>query len=100
MSEQVYVEVIPSVAGRRGADPRERGWELLGDSRPIMEAAIGQGVDLALAASTREASRDGWEFSEIELSFGIKLSAEAGFIVSSVSGEASVEVRIRVSRRD
>jgi hypothetical protein len=98
VSEQVFIEVSHSNTNRRGSDLPERTWELLADSKPIVESAIGEGIDLALAATSSADSRDGWQFSEIELAFGIKLSAEAGFIVSSVGGEASIEVRIRVSR--
>lgn len=98
-SNGVYIEVTPLPTSRRQISPVDRSWERLTDSLPVVRAAIDQGVELALSAASAAEPDGAWRLSEIELSFGVKVTAEAGVIVSSVGGEASLEVTIRATRR-
>jgi hypothetical protein len=53
---------------------------------------------LALESLEGERESAGWGVSEVELTFGLKLGFDAGVIVSKMSSEASLEVKITASR--
>lgn len=65
----------------------------------MIEDAIAEGVTLALGAASESRDTETWQVSELEVRFGVKVTADAGVIVSSVGGEASLEVTVRASRR-
>jgi len=99
MSTEVLIEVVEkSTSNRQVRKLSEREFEALSQARPIVEAAVQQGVEIALSSAAKHENVGPWRLSEIELSFGVKVASEAGIIVSSVSGEASLEVTIRATR--
>lgn len=98
-SGSVFIEVTALPRSDRQISPVHRTWERLESSRRIVEEAIAEGVSLALGAAIGSNDTDNWRLSELEVCFGIKVTADAGVIVSSVGGEASLEVTVRASRK-
>jgi hypothetical protein len=83
--------------GNRQISERKRVTEELSKRRSDIEAAIKEASRMAtdsLNASTAE----GLQIASLEVTFGITLTTEAGVIVSRVSAEASLEVKITIDR--
>jgi hypothetical protein len=84
--------------GNRQIRSNRRTFELLSDRREDVEAAISETA--SLLANSFEAVPSGKNLSirSIEGVFGLSLSAEAGAIISKVSGSASIEIKIVMER--
>lgn len=98
--DRVYVEVEAHPANARQIGPRQKVAVLVQERKDDIEAAIVLVSEMATRklAAVPDAET-GWRVDNIELSFGLKLSADAGVIVSKVSSEASLEIKITASRR-
>lgn len=95
----VLIEVWESAPiGNRQIASRRAVAEQLAQRREDIEAALDQVVALANAAMEKPSPRS-LAVSGLEVKFGLKLSAEAGVIVSRASAEASLEITVKVERR-
>ncbi len=98
-SENVRVEVVElDNDGSRQIAPTERLTAQLSSRRDDIQAAVALAVDIVQNSASTAESKGGWRVSEVEASFGLTLTAEAGVIVSRASAEAAFEVTITVSR--
>lgn len=70
----------------------------LSERRGEIDAAISEVSSILHAAAASGA--DGFVISEIEATFGLTLGVEAGILVSKVSSQATLEVRLKVARTD
>jgi len=89
------VEVDSS--GSRQIRSKERSTALLRDRRDDIEAAVREASSI-LQSSANLADQDGWRVTNLEAKFALTLSAEAGVILSKVSAEACLEIRISIER--
>lgn len=84
---------------------REIAWggnatELLHERIDDVRRAVADGVK-AVADGLRDLAKvDGWSADEVQASFGIGLVAEAGAILTKVSGEATFEVTVIYRRTE
>ncbi|MFE5409596.1 CU044_2847 family protein [Microbacterium sp. NPDC056569] len=99
-ANDVLVEVVTLPVAGRPLSAVDRSWERLADARATIESAIEQGISLAVGAATTSSDSVDWQISEVSIGFGIKVTAEAGVLVSSVGGEASLEVTVRATRKN
>jgi hypothetical protein len=93
----VLVEVEPLDRGpvRRGARIEERVQEA-GDT---LEHVLGQVAPIATGLIARIRERDDWP-NEVEVEFGVKLTAEAGVIIARAAGEANFRLLMRWAKGD
>ncbi|WP_409240311.1 CU044_2847 family protein [Streptomyces sp. PA5.6] len=95
----VRVETVAlDASGTRQISPRTRTSSSLGDRAAELEEAIVQASAIAQQSLAQVPSRDGWQVSSMEVTFGLTLAAEAGVILSKASAEASFEVTLTVAR--
>lgn len=99
MESGVLVEVSALPASSRQIGPVDRAWESLDQAQGRIDSAISTGIAVALRGAESGPADGEWQISELEISFGVKVTAEAGVIVSSVGGEASIEVKVHIARR-
>jgi hypothetical protein len=86
----VYVEV--------GSETRTGGQTLAADTGPVSVATKSLQAALAPVTSTIKTVVDSIGKSELaphelEVEFGVKFSADAGVIISKISGEASISIK-------
>lgn len=84
--------------GNRQIARRLKTSELLSQRREDIEAAVAEAVEVMQASMKTSEARTGWKVSKLEASFGIKLKADAGVILTRVGGEASFDFKITVER--
>jgi hypothetical protein len=94
---KVYVQVVPVEAGR------EIGWgsnlvQQLEERREIIREAIVAGTSTIAGSLAQLSPPSSWEIKEVEASFGITLTAEAGVILTKASAEATFEVTVTFAR--
>lgn len=97
MGDPVYVEVLETADDRQIA-PKTKVTVLIDDRRADIEASIRKATEIAIVAAQSQSEDRGWGISELEFTFGVKLGADAGVIVSRLSAEASLEVTVRVAK--
>ena len=95
----ILVETVEAGAdANRQIAPRLKTSELLSDRREDIEAAVAEAADIVQKAMDDSTPRSGWKIAKVEASFGIKLKADAGAILTRVGGEASFDLKITVER--
>ncbi|WP_284749592.1 CU044_2847 family protein [Amycolatopsis sp. RTGN1] len=95
----ILVETVEVGAdGNRQISARPKTSELLSERREDIEAAVAEAVDVMQKSMDDTATRSGWKVAKLEASFGIKLKADAGVILTRVGGEASFDFKITVER--
>jgi hypothetical protein len=102
MSEQsvVQVETVSFVEGAgRQIAPKIKTSELLSDRKADIESAIAETVDTVNDAMLKAGEAGALRVSKVEASFGIKLKADAGVVLTRVGGECSLEVKITIERK-
>lgn len=85
--------------GNRQISRRLKTSELLSERREDIEAAIAEAVDVVQKSMDCAPDQPHWQVSKLEASFGIKLKADAGVILTRVSGEASFDLKITIERK-
>jgi hypothetical protein len=97
--EPVLVQVIDvEVAADREIAFGKSLAEGLSDRLDDIRAAIQAGSESVAESLSSLASPEGWRLREVEASFGITLTAEAGVIVSKASAGATLEVSVKFTR--
>jgi Trypsin-co-occurring domain 1 len=96
-SGKVLVQVVPVEEGR------EIGWgasvaEQLGDRLDDIRRAIAAGAKAVADSLPGLPGAEGWQLGEVEASFGVTLTAEAGVILSKASAGATFEVKVLYQR--
>jgi hypothetical protein len=96
-SGKVLVQVVPVEEGR------EIGWgasvaEQLGDRLEDIRRAITAGAKAVADSLAGLPGAQGWRLGEVEASFGVTLTAEAGVILSKASAAATFEVKVLYQR--
>lgn len=94
---KVYVQVVPVESGR------EIGWgsnlvQQLEERRESIREAIVAGSSTIAESLAQLNPPSNWEIKEVEASFGITLTAEAGVILTKASAEATFEVTVKFAR--
>jgi len=92
-SEKVLVQVVRLQRGR------EIGWgsnvaEQLENRLADIRHAIAVGAKAVADSLAGLPGAEGWKLGEVEASFGVTLTAEAGVILSKASAEATFEVTV------
>ena len=59
-----------------------------------VQQAVSEGVKAVSSSLHSLATVEGWQIDEVEASFGVSLVAEAGAVLTKVSGEATFEVNV------
>lgn len=97
--ERVWVQVIDvdAAAGREITFRRNLA-EGLGSRLDDIRDAIVAGSESVAESLKSLPSPEGWRLREVEASFGITLTAEAGAIVSKASAGATLEVSVKFTR--
>jgi DNA polymerase III sliding clamp (beta) subunit (PCNA family) len=72
----------------------DMGQEIV-EARQSFETALGQVMPVASAALKRIRTGLTTPADEVELKFGVKLTAEAGAIIASVGGEVNFEITLK-----
>lgn len=98
-SSNVRVEIAETDAGGRQISSRARVTEALRDRRGDIEDAVSEAIEILSASVESAPDKDGWGVSTVEGTFGIALTADASVIVSKVSAQASLQVKIVMERR-
>lgn len=70
----------------------------MADRRDDISAAVGQAAGLVCSSADEIEDREGWRLASLEATFGIKLTADAGVILTRVGAEASLEIKLTVER--
>jgi hypothetical protein len=101
MDESVAPDVLVRVVEVRGG--REISWgnnlaEQLGNRAAEIRAAIQAGAATVAAGLRELPDAKGWVLGEVEVSFGVTLTAEAGVLLSKASAEATFEVTVSYQR--
>ena len=96
-SGQVLVQVVDVEQGR------EIGWganlaERIGDRSEDIQHAITTGAKVVADSLGRLQDAQGWRLGQVEASFGVTLTAEAGVLLSKASAEATFEVTVSYQR--
>lgn len=91
--EMIRVEVETGGVSRRGTQA------VVESATMAFEQALGK-LKPMCAAIVRQVRDAAEQPEEIEVEFGIKLSAEAGFILTSASGEANLKISVTWKRKD
>jgi hypothetical protein len=95
----VLVEIV-DVGARRQITTRDRALKSLHERTAELQAAIVEGCR-AVAISAQELSVvRGWQVRELEASFGVSLSGDAGIIVTKLSAAATFEVKVKLVQPD
>lgn len=100
----VLVHVTEVDAGvSRQISAQERLTDKLKQREADLSAAIGMATRI-MRDSISEAPQsavpvDGWQVSELQATFGLTLTAEAGVLVSRAGAEATFEITIKVVRK-
>jgi Trypsin-co-occurring domain 1 len=94
--ESVWVQVVELDADRQIAfsSAAEHLRERTGD---IKAAIVAGSSAVAESVDSLESPR-GWELDEVSASFGVALTAEAGVILTKVSGQTTFEVSVTFRR--
>nr|BFE56039.1 hypothetical protein GCM10020063_005650 [Dactylosporangium thailandense] len=96
---EVRIETVDiDGTGDRQIGSRRRMSELLSERSADIQRAITEAARVVQGAGSALPERDGWQVESVEAKFGIKLAAETGVILSKVTTEASLEVKITVKR--
>lgn len=98
-SSNVRVEIVETDAGGRQIASRQRVSQALTKRRSDIEDAVGEAIEMLSASVDRAPDNDGWTVSSVEGTFGISLTADASVIVSNLSAQASLQVRIVMEPR-
>jgi hypothetical protein len=95
----VRVETVAlDSTGSRQISSRSRSSSALGERAAELEEAIVQASAIAQQSLSQVPHRNGWQVSNMAVTFGLTLAAEAGVILSKASAEASFEVTLTVER--
>lgn len=94
---ETLVKVIDVGDGREiawGGGATEKLQGRIGD----VQQAVAEGVKAVSSSLPSLATVEGWHIDEVEASFGVSLVAEAGVVLTKVSGEATFEVKVAFRR--
>ncbi|MGO4343181.1 CU044_2847 family protein [Pedococcus sp. 2YAF34] len=98
MANDVLIEVQKvAVRGDRQIAAPHVVTEELEARREDIEAALDEVISLGRKAMEKAAPSE-LGVTSVEITFGLKLTAEAGVIVSKVGAEASLEITVKVER--
>lgn len=95
----VYVPVVSVEAGR------QIGWgsnaiDQLDRHRVSIQAAVLEGARTVAQSLSTLTPPESWQLKEVQATFGIILTAEAGVILSKASAETTFEVSVTFARQD
>jgi Trypsin-co-occurring domain 1 len=99
VSDVTLVKVVDLQDGREiawGGGATERLHERIAD----VERAVADGVRTVASGLRDLATPEGWEVGEVQASFGVGLVAEAGVVLTKISGEATFEVTVTFRRTE
>lgn len=98
-SSNVRVEIVETDAGGRQIAQRQRVSQALSKRRADIEAAVGEAIEVLSASVEKAPDKAGWGVSSVEGTFGISLTTDASVIVSKLSAQASLQVKIVMEPR-